>query len=353
VRLFYAKSGFGDALERGDRLIVTGIAQHPQLNVVSSPDEADIIICFPWDHPEVCNEHLSFKNKIIAIDYADLPHRGDPYPVYAALAYFKRSVAHRRDSISTSVLPNPPYIPISYGVQSWYIHPGDELIPYTSRQIHVYCTLMQVVTRQKRKVIRIVAHGGTRARAKQWLGSLKSNPTYNIVIENTETNDYFRKLRTARIVVTANPSIWEGDSRLWESLSSGALVFSDRVFGIQPPELLDGKHLVYYDGHNETQFLSKVAYYLEHPVEASLIANRGRLFACNYHAALNRADYVFWTSLCIAQGKSRSMCSNYPIGTSSEAPYILPRPKGSSMYGGWKGGMHDLYFDQIIPIPTS
>jgi len=36
-------------------------------------------------------------------------------------------------------------------------------------------------------------------------------------------------MREARIVVTCNPSHWEGDFRLFEAMLSGALVFVDEM----------------------------------------------------------------------------------------------------------------------------
>jgi hypothetical protein len=44
--------------------------------------------------------------------------------------------------------------------------------------------------------------------------------------------DYFAALRRSRVVLTANPSEWEGDWRLWEALASGALVLVDRMITV-------------------------------------------------------------------------------------------------------------------------
>lgn len=41
---------------------------------------------------------------------------------------------------------------------------------------------------------------------------------------------YFATMREARIVVTCNPSHWEGDFRLFEAMVSGALVFGAAFF---------------------------------------------------------------------------------------------------------------------------
>ena len=41
--------------------------------------------------------------------------------------------------------------------------------------------------------------------------------------------NYFRHLRDAKIIVSCNPSGWEGDFRLWESFLSGAMVMVDKM----------------------------------------------------------------------------------------------------------------------------
>ena len=45
---------------------------------------------------------------------------------------------------------------------------------------------------------------------------------------------YFGWMRSAQIVVTCNPSHWDGDFRLFEALASGALVFTDELHTPQP-----------------------------------------------------------------------------------------------------------------------
>lgn len=65
----------------------------------------------------------------------------------------------------------------------------------------------------------------------------------------------------AKIVVTANPSFWEGDHRLWEALASGALVLVDPLHVPQDFPLVDGRHVVYFDNHNKRDLWRKLDYY--------------------------------------------------------------------------------------------
>lgn len=51
---------------------------------------------------------------------------------------------------------------------------------------------------------------------------------------------YMSAMRSAKIIVTCNPSSWEGDFRLWEAMASGALVFVDEMDTPMPHPLIDG-----------------------------------------------------------------------------------------------------------------
>ena len=99
----------------------------------------------------------------------------------------------------------------------------------------------------------------------------------------------------AKIIVTSNPDPWEGDSRTFEALSTGALVFVDYTESLQeliPHPFVNGTHLiVYYHGEYDT--LGKlIEYYLEHAEEREAIARSGYMHVMNYHRAEHRLDYV-------------------------------------------------------------
>lgn len=103
---------------------------------------------------------------------------------------------------------------------------------------------------------------------------------------------YFEKMSSAQIIVTVNPTHWEGDFRLWESLSSGALVFVDRLFVPHPYPLQHGEHVIFYDNSNRPELYRKLDYYRSHPEEARRIAVNGYLFAMKYHRTVNMIDYI-------------------------------------------------------------
>jgi spore maturation protein CgeB len=99
----------------------------------------------------------------------------------------------------------------------------------------------------------------------------------------------------SRIIVTGNPSDWEGDFRLWESMASGALVFMDTMQTPAPFPLRHGETIVFYSTYNESDFLAKLHYYLTHEEEARKIARNGYLHALRHHRTVNFIDYILKT----------------------------------------------------------
>ena len=99
-----------------------------------------------------------------------------------------------------------------------------------------------------------------RTRVAEWVAEAAQN--WNLRIsggavgelnkgQRKEMNEeYFSSLRQAQIIVTCNPSNWEGDFRLWEAMGSGALVFIDEMSTPMPSPLLDGVH-----GESRTELL--------------------------------------------------------------------------------------------------
>ena len=92
----------------------------------------------------------------------------------------------------------------------------------------------------------------------------------------------------------ANPSSWEGDFRLWESLLSGALVFVDKmkILDMMPYPFEHKKHLIFYDSTNQTEFNELLSYYVEHEDEARDIAMAGYQHTLNHHMPKDRVSYI-------------------------------------------------------------
>lgn len=99
-----------------------------------------------------------------------------------------------------------------------------------------------------------------------------------------------------KIVVTVNPSEWEGDFRLWETMGSGALVFVDPVFVPHRYPLIHGKHVIHFDNQRREDLWEKLDYYLANPKEARRIAEQGYLYAMKYHRTVSMIDHILISS---------------------------------------------------------
>ena len=84
---------------------------------------------------------------------------------------------------------------------------------------------------------------------------------------------YIRALARSKIIVTCNPTDWEGDSRLGEALSSGALVCVDLMLD-PPPGLIDGRTTLFY--RSTAHLLERIEWALHNVAAANAIADAGR-----------------------------------------------------------------------------
>jgi hypothetical protein len=137
----------------------------------------------------------------------------------------------------------------------------------------------------------------------------------------TLDNSYFGLMRRAQIVVTCNPSFWDGDFRLFEALSSGALVFTDELHTPVPYPLVDGVHLVVYDHADRSDLERKLRYYLARPEEAARVAANGLAHVLRHHRAVSRVDYVLRSLADKWQAHPENDYGRWPRPPLRKAPY--------------------------------
>ena len=164
---------------------------------------------------------------------------------------------------------------------------------YEARSIDVLCTLRTHATIQpvRTRVFDWVERA-VRRLGVQGTSQVGVNRGHRKTI-NTE---YFEWHADAKIVVTCNPSFWDGDYRLYEAMASGALVLVDEIHVPLARPFVDGVHLVVYDNHNASDLEAKLAYFLAHPREAAAIATHGLVHTLRYHRAVSRLDYILRTA---------------------------------------------------------
>jgi hypothetical protein len=107
--------------------------------------------------------------------------------------------------------------------------------------------------------------------------------------------EYLGMLKRARIVFTAYPDNWDGDSRTWEAFSSGALVFMDATSIPSPYPMTHGRHCFIFDARKPESIreaIDTAKYFLKNENERVAIALQGYKNACDHHRPVNRIEQV-------------------------------------------------------------
>ena len=277
------------------RLTRAGLTSHPQICLVDDPDSADYLIFCQNHLVGHCPFHAQFrpikdrlKHRAIMLDYDD-----DPNLVYDADV----SV----DPVLQAQLCRPPYqptdrlwgsgrSPTAYCVTDDMVDPPDG---YTgTRHIAVSCLFDEridspVFSRVRGRLLRFA-----KRLARDHAFPMQIGPVSECGPVGRSSLDpkYKECLFASKIVLHANPDWWEGDSRLWEAIASGALVFVDRMCQPIPHPFVDGVHVIFYDltddGMKELE--RRVLYYLSHDEERERIGKQGREFALAQHRPINR-----------------------------------------------------------------
>ncbi len=273
-----------------------GLLLHPNIHLVSDPNDAEIVVYLPvsseWKKSE-CNNVL-YRRKMIVIDegdYQPLFHPDDGNEEW--LLYFKRSYVNRHVGEYKgfmNYLDNPVVFPMTYPIAEAYIK--TDFTPFHNRKMEFVCTL------------RGGPHDPLRQRIKEWTQQYAAARgvknfiagEVNHASRTTVDENYFHHLYNAKIIVTANPSGWEGDFRLMEAFGSGALIFVDKMYVPRPHPLIHGKHVIYYDNNNKTDFFDKLDYYRHHEQESIKVAIHGYLHTMKYHRTACLMDYIFRTA---------------------------------------------------------
>jgi len=282
-------------------LVREGLLHHPNIHLVESPQEADIVVYLPesaaWKKTECADPQL--RSKTVVLDEGDgpdlffidgVPHGG----IKDWLLYFKRSFVRRHNGKFVGYMPyllkHSGVLPMTYTIADAYVRPKFKF--FGGRPYEVVTTL------------RGHAHDPTRLRVRGWVEEYcKSRKLdrkcvlgqVNSASRTVVSTSYLESMYQGKIVVTSNPSGWEGDFRLMEAIASGAMIMVDTMHVPRPHPLIHDKHLVYYSNQNKSDLFLKLDKYREDAALARRIAITGYLHCMKFHRAVNLADYVFRT----------------------------------------------------------
>ena len=295
--------------------IAEGLRAHASVCIVDDAASADWVLYIPSNHAvsaaaeierSVARDAVAALDprRVAIIDLHDTPARVSP--LLPAL-YFKRSFVARHNGSARVGAAAASSSPLRKDAAR--LPRGSRFLPITFSVLDRYVTARPLLRHAERpftvaNLLRPHSAGHydeSRARVLRWttsalldwgLGDESMLGQVTHALRTTTCPTYFSVLRRARIVVTGNPSNWEGDHRTWEALASGALVFVDRTETPVHPPLIDGVHVVVYDAHDETAFRAQLRFYLDRPDRAEAIGKRGAEFVLRHHRAVDRAEYM-------------------------------------------------------------
>jgi len=287
IKVYYVPC-YGDGT-REYRLIRQGLVNNSRVELVDNEGDSDFIFYFyhTRKHKKYYTQQFP-PQKTVIIDYHD---RSQWLFQVKCFAYFKRSwvvMLKQEEGYTTKKpIPRDPHLhPLTMAIMDEFIIEED-----MERDLVLSCPLrIKPGNPNRQRVLDLVR--GMDIQGKTQIGVLNKGSMRAFNDQNMR--DYFKLLKRSRIVVTCNPSRWEGDHRTWEALASGALVFVDRMWTPLRHPLIDGEHCIFYDlsdiGLQELRAM--ILYYLKHTAEAETIAGVGHEFAMKHHRTSNRIDEI-------------------------------------------------------------
>ena len=266
-------------------ILIAGVHGNSRTSLCDDAEVADYVFV---DFRHLINHGvcITHPEKTVIIDYRDQPESIFSYP---AMSYFKRSVV---DPTTRKFLQyNREVYPISYCVKDDYCRLGslhkasrdiDIAVFFDAEQIpdeaHDYhrTTIAQLIKNEFGDLKIFVGLSGKNGK----LG------------RNQFQQSYFELMTRSKIVVTCNPDRCEGDYRLFEALSSGSLVISDKMKTPVVNQFVDREHLVYYDKNELGNLVDSIKGLLENDAERTKIAANGYKHAMRFHCTTNRIDEI-------------------------------------------------------------
>lgn len=285
IKIYYVLASW---ITREYRLIRQGLVNNSRVELVDNENESDFVFLFytALGHgPQ--SRHEFPPDKTVFIDYRDQP--GVVFPGNC-LAYFKRSwvemVKERNYTTKIPIHRPANFHPLMMAIMDEFIIGGNVI-----RDLVLSCTIRPHAGHPNRpRVLDFIKK--INIQGKKQIGELNrgSMSRFNA----PDMREYFRLLRRSRIVVTCNPSQWEGDFRTWEAFANGALVFVDKMYTPMAHPLVDGEHCIIYEASDSglQELREKLLYYLEKTAHADAIAKAGFDFAMRYHRASSRIDEI-------------------------------------------------------------
>ncbi len=276
-------------------ILRAGCRTHPGVTVHVDPESADYILLDFRHFGEAsgCWDMKRFPEKTILADYSDSPDLLSPAAADTRY-YFKRSVVrYTRGGIPSFIDYPREIVPISYAIKQAYSERAVRPRKDDPRPIDVSCFFKPgwAVRFCREAVARRIKSPSARYRknTNEWIRRVGVTGQTGVQGRNNFQKAYFDQMQQSRVVVTCNlvPN-WEGDYRLFEALSSGAMVMVNTMLTPVKNRFIDGAHLVYFSDLDDLE--RKLYYYLENEDQRLEVARAGFDHAARHHKVSDRIE---------------------------------------------------------------
>jgi len=274
-----------------DVFFLSGIRKSTNLiTVVESEEDADFVFCHrgnpknEWRPPQLKNQ-----KKLVIVDYSD-PSGNVNFNDYGF--YFKRSVVNRTD-VSNSLISKmgeDNFFALPFSIK--YINDKDVHdvlnLGVTEKPIDVSCFFRPNQSGMRATISKKVQEYCRKNNLNCHIGvSGNGHESYNG--RENFIQGYYDIMNKSKIIVNCNPNNWEGDWRLYESLSVGSCVFVDKMLIPMENPLEDGVHIVNYNINN---LENKLETYLKDFSLRNKMSIISKKYVYDYHTPENRIKYI-------------------------------------------------------------
>lgn len=234
-------------------------------------------------------------SKVVYYDFKDSTEI-DFHRLSTCNAYVKRSWASgiNREPIE---MPDIPILPVDFGLLDEYFErPAPE-----KKDIdicHMFPPDKRIGVRRYNVYRELDAQRGNFGNAVIGVPTAAAQAGRRAIFDPPEDNpflDYLDYLKRSKIVFTAFPDHWDGDSRTWEAFSSGALVFMDATTIPSPKPFISGKHCFIYDARKPASIRNAIAIakdLLKNETTRQTIAKEGYQHALSFHKPVDRVNQI-------------------------------------------------------------
>jgi len=260
------------------------------IEVVEDEDICDFVFCHRgnpttgWSPPILETQH-----KLVIVDYSD-PSNNVNFNNYGF--YFKRSVVNRTDTSHSLIekLKDKNFFALPFSIK--YVDGKDvhEVLDLSStdKPIDISCFFRPEQSGMRANVSRKVQEYCRRNSLRCHIGvSGDGHESYNG--RENFIQGYYDIMKKSKIIVNCNPNNWEGDWRLYESLSVGSCVFVDNMLIPMENPLVDGVHVVNY---TLDSLHDKLDSYLQEESLRNEISLVSKDYVYYYHKPEDRIKYI-------------------------------------------------------------